>query len=99
MSFLRVPAAFVSLFTCSTLAYAGPVGSSFTERLWHGVADTLIYTFLGLIMMVIAFKVKDALLPGDLGKQLIEEKNVAMAIVTAAFIIGISLIIAAAISG
>lgn len=50
-------------------------------------------------MMVIAFKVKDSLLPGDLGKQLIEEKNVAMAIVTAAFIIGISLIIAAAISG
>jgi uncharacterized membrane protein YjfL (UPF0719 family) len=53
---------------------------------------------MGIIVLVIAFKAKDLLLPGNLAKQLVEEKNVALAIVTGAFLLGVSIIIAAVLS-
>jgi uncharacterized membrane protein YjfL (UPF0719 family) len=69
------------------------------EKLAVGALETLVFTLLGIFLLVIAFKVKDTLLPGNLTKQLVEEKNVAIGIVTGSFLIGISIIIASAISG
>jgi len=63
-----------------------------------GVLGTLVYTLVGILMLILAFKAKDILLPGKLDKQLVEDRNVAVAIVTAAFLLGIAIIIAAAIA-
>jgi hypothetical protein len=63
-----------------------------------GVLGTLVYTAIGILMLTVAFKMKDLMLPGKLTDQLIKEKNVAVAIVTAAYMLGICIIIAAAIS-
>jgi len=49
--------------------------------------------------MFIGFRVIDRITPGDLSTELIQNKNTALAIVVASMILGISIIIAAAISG
>ena len=61
--------------------------------------ESLIYTGLGLILMILAFIIIDLLTPGNLRKQLVEEKNVALAILVGAALIGVSIIIGAAING
>jgi len=65
----------------------------------HGIVGTLIYTLLGILLLALAFKMKDLLLPGSLSEQLVKDRNMAIAVVTAAYLIGISIIIAAAITG
>jgi putative membrane protein len=59
----------------------------------------LIYSALGLAIFTGGFKVLDRLTPGELRKEIIEEHNVALAILVGACVIGVSLIIAAALSG
>lgn len=59
--------------------------------------NSVIYALLGIIIFVVGFIVADKLTPYDLWKQLVEEKNVALAIVVGAAALGICLIIAAAI--
>lgn len=65
----------------------------------EGALGTIIYTLLGIVLMILAYKAKDLLIPGKLNQQLVEEKNNAIAIVTGSFLIGIAIIIAAAITG
>lgn len=64
-----------------------------------GIIGTIVYTIIGLIMCVVGFKVVDWLIPGHLARQIAEEKNLAAGIVAAALILGICIIIAAAIVG
>jgi uncharacterized membrane protein YjfL (UPF0719 family) len=59
--------------------------------------NSLIYALLGVVIFVTSFIIVDKLTPYDLWKQLVEEKNVALAIVVGAAALGIFLIIAAAI--
>jgi putative membrane protein len=77
---------------------AVPTDRDWVTRLGTGVLDTIVYSVLGIIMLMVAFKAKDILLPGNLAKQLVEDKNLAIAIVTAAFILGVAIIIAAVLS-
>lgn len=59
--------------------------------------NSVIYATLGIAIFVVGFIVVDKLTPYDLWKQLIEEKNVALAIVIGGATLGTCLIIAAAI--
>lgn len=63
------------------------------------VVGSVVYTFLGLAVFVFGFVVLDKVTPGDMWKQIIDEKNVAVAVLAGSVAIGISLIIAAAIGG
>lgn len=63
------------------------------------MAGALIYSIVGLIVLMGGFWIMDRLTPYDLWKDLIEEKNVALAITVGALSIGISIIIASAIHG
>lgn len=63
-----------------------------------GIIATIIYSAIGIIMAAVSFKVVDVLTPGELSKELTENKNVALAILAGAMILGICLIIAAAIA-
>jgi uncharacterized membrane protein YjfL (UPF0719 family) len=69
------------------------------EVLQRGTIETVIYALLGMIFCVIGFKVVDFLMPGNLAKLISVEKNLPVAIVAAAMILGICIIVAAAISG
>jgi putative membrane protein len=57
----------------------------------------ILFALLGIVIFVAAFVVVDKLTPGDLWRDLLQERNTALAIVMAGIAIGISIIIAAAI--
>lgn len=61
------------------------------------ILNSLIYALLGVVIFVASFIIVDKLTPYDLWKQLVEEKNIALAIVVGAAALGICVIIAAAI--
>jgi putative membrane protein len=64
---------------------------------WAPMIAALIYATLGLAVFGVAFVVVDRLTPYSLWKELIDEKNVALAIVVGAVAIGISIIVSSAI--
>ena len=57
---------------------------------------SFVYSFLGILFVVVAFIVIDRLTPGNLWKELIEERNQAIATVVAAMILAIAIIVASA---
>ena len=63
-----------------------------------GILSTLLYSVIGMIMAFISYKVIDLVTPGHLGKD-IAENSVALAILAGMTILGICIIIAAAIVG
>jgi putative membrane protein len=69
------------------------------ESLSKGVVGSLVYAIIGILMSVLSFKIVDAIIPGKLSRQIAEDRNVAIAIVAGSMILGICIIIAAAIHG
>ncbi len=70
------------------------------EWLRPGVfVGSIVYAFIGVIIFWISFIVVDKLTPYDLWGEIVEKKNVALAIVVAAMCISIGMIVAAAIHG
>jgi len=61
------------------------------------LVGSLVYSVLGILLVVISFIIIDKLTPYDLWKELIEDRNQPLATVVAAFVIGIAIIVAAAI--
>ncbi len=59
--------------------------------------NALIYAVLGIIIFVIAFTVLDKMTPYALWKEIVEEKNVALAILVGAMSLGMCIIIASAV--
>lgn len=64
---------------------------------WAPMVAALLYATIGLVIFALAFIVVDRLTPYHLWKELIDEKNTALAIVVGAVAIGISIIVSAAI--
>jgi uncharacterized membrane protein YjfL (UPF0719 family) len=69
------------------------------QTLLQAVGNVLLFAAIGIIAAIVGFKVFDKCTPGDLQREIIENKNIAAAIIAAAVIIGISIIIAAAMLG
>ena len=69
------------------------------EDLTNVLVSTAIFTVFGLVVFGLAFAIIGKATPFSIRKELEEDQNVALAIVIGAVIIGIALIIAAAIQG
>jgi len=63
------------------------------------VVETLAFTLIGLILFAIAFWVIVKVSPFSIRKELEDDQNIALGIVIASVIIGIALIVSAAIHG
>jgi putative membrane protein len=61
------------------------------------IVSALIFTVLGIIVFVMAFVVMDKITPYHLWKEIVQEHNIALAILVGAMSIGICIIIASAI--
>jgi putative membrane protein len=61
------------------------------------VVAALVFAFIGIFIFVIAFMVMDKLTPYHLWKEIVQEHNMALAILVGAMSLGICIIIAAAI--
>jgi putative membrane protein len=64
-----------------------------------GVLASLIYSGIGLAVFVVGFYVIKLILPFDVNKEIEADQNTALGIVIGSFIIGLAIIVAAAISG
>ena len=64
---------------------------------WAPMVAALVYATIGLVIFGVAFVVVDRLTPYHLWKEIIDEKNAALAIVVGAVAIGISIIVSSAI--
>ena len=58
-----------------------------------------LYAGLGILIFVVSFVLVDKLTPGNLWREIIERRNLAVALLAGSVAIGISSIIAAAIHG
>ena len=63
----------------------------------HALLNAVIYSALGIIIFAVAFVLIDKLTPYHLWKEIVEDKNVALAILIGALSIGMCIIIAAAV--
>jgi putative membrane protein len=60
---------------------------------------SLVYALVGVLVFWISFVIIDRLTPYDLWGEIVEKKNVALAIVVGAMCIAIGLIVSAAVHG
>lgn len=63
------------------------------------VVAALVFSALGIVILVISFLIFDKLTPGHLWKEIAEEQNVALAIVAGAMAIAMAMIISASLHG
>jgi len=63
------------------------------------VFNSLLYSVLGIVVFWVSFIIVDKITPYDLWREIVEERNTALAIIVAATALGISIIVAAAIHG
>jgi putative membrane protein len=61
------------------------------------IISAFLYSGIGLIVLGVSFFIFDKITPGDLWIEIGEKNNMPLAVTTAAMIIGMSIIIAAAI--
>lgn len=61
------------------------------------ILASLVYSLIGIAILGVSFWVFEKITPENVWKEIIEKQNVAIAIVSAAFMIAISIIIASAI--
>jgi putative membrane protein len=61
------------------------------------ILNALIYSVLGIVIFVVAFWVLDLLTPYALWKEIVEDHNIALAILVGAMSLGICVIIASAV--
>ena len=59
--------------------------------------NALIYALLGIVIFAFAFIIIDKMTPYHLWKEIVEDKNIALAILIGAISLGMCLIIAAAV--
>ncbi|HYF68703.1 MAG TPA: DUF350 domain-containing protein [Ohtaekwangia sp.] len=64
---------------------------------WKFVIASLLYSFIGIAVLGVSFWIFEKITPEDVWKEIIEKQNVAIAIVSAAFMIAIAIIISSAI--
>lgn len=63
------------------------------------IIASIVFSILGLIILFLSYFIVEKLTPENTWKEIVQNKNVALAIVFAAFIIGMSIIISGAIHG
>jgi putative membrane protein len=63
------------------------------------IVNSLLFSLIGMVVFVVSFYSFDKITPYHLWKEIVEEKNIALAIVVGCVSLGISSIIAAAVRG
>jgi putative membrane protein len=67
------------------------------EPLWRLLLDATLFGITGIVLLIIGYYVWEFITPYNLRREIHENKNVAVAIVVAAFILGMAIVIAASL--
>jgi uncharacterized membrane protein YjfL (UPF0719 family) len=65
--------------------------------LWRLVLDASVLGLAGIAMLIVGYYIWELVTPYNLRRELQENKNVAVAVVVAAFIVGMAIVIGAAL--
>lgn len=93
------PALPLLLLLAPTAAFAGNGEGWHSSTVAGALGLTALFGLSGVILAIVGYKIFDLCTPGDLHKEIVEHKNIAAAIIGAAVILGICIIIAAAMIG
>jgi putative membrane protein len=66
---------------------------------YKSVVSSVVFAVIGVLLLAASYLIVERLTPENTWREIVENKNVALAIVVAAFILGIASIISAAIQG
>ena len=69
------------------------------EEIWNVIETTVIFVAIGLIVFTVAFLIVVLVAPFSVKKEIEEDQNTSLAIIIGAVIIGVAMIISAAIQG
>ncbi len=69
------------------------------DILMHPIANSVIFSAIGIVILLLTYWLIEKITPENTWKEIVEKNNLSVAIVFAAFIIGISMIVSAAIHG
>jgi uncharacterized membrane protein YjfL (UPF0719 family) len=67
------------------------------ERLGTNMFMAVVFALLGIALAILGFKLFDKMTPGKLDEEILHKQNNAAAILAGAFVLGVCIIIAAAI--
>ena len=96
-------AALLALTLVPNLTHAQ--GDAIREGTWHATSlggalgNMAIFALAGIALAIIGYKLFDLCTPGNLSREIIENKNVAAAIVAGAVILGVCIVVAVAMIG
>ncbi|MCZ8168602.1 protein of unknown function [Flavobacterium fontis] len=63
------------------------------------ILNSIVFSIIGIVILFIGYWILEKMTPENTWKEIVHNKNTALAIVMGALIIGISLIVSAAIHG
>lgn len=86
-------------FTASAAHAAAPLRSSgwMPGTPFEAIVSTMVFGLIGVFLAIAGFKLFDLVTPFSLEREICEKQNLAVAILCAGMIIGISLVVAAAV--
>lgn len=61
------------------------------------ILASIVYSIIGIIILGISFWIFEKVTPENIWKEIVEKQNIAIAIISAAFMIALAIIIASAI--
>jgi uncharacterized membrane protein YjfL (UPF0719 family) len=101
MKKLPVLSAFVVAFVpvVARAAEAVPSLGWHAQSLAQAIGYMILFASIGILMAIIGYKLFDKCTPGELHREIVENKNVAAALIGGAVILGVCIIIAAAMLG
>jgi uncharacterized membrane protein YjfL (UPF0719 family) len=67
------------------------------EPLWRLLLDAALFGIGGIVLLIIGYYLWELITPYNIRRELHENKNVAVAIVVASFILGMAIVIAASL--
>jgi uncharacterized membrane protein YjfL (UPF0719 family) len=96
---LRLIALIILITTPRVFAAETSAASWHAQSLGHAIGYMLLFAIIGIAIAIAGYKLFDKCTPGDLHNEIIQNKNVAAAIIGAAVILGVCIIVAAAMLG
>jgi uncharacterized membrane protein YjfL (UPF0719 family) len=69
------------------------------QSLGQAIGYMVLFALIGIVLAILGYRIFDKCTPGDLHREIVENKNIAAAIVAGAVILGVCVIVAAAMLG
>lgn len=99
------PLHFCLFFATLATVRAEALAPAVQTESWHATSlpqalgYMLLFSLIGIATAILGYRIFDRCTPGDLHREIVENKNVAAAIIGAAVILGVCIIVAASMLG